>query len=257
MACVLYFNNIHSIAFDDACPKETRCDDSFSSDDTWEIYHEKTVFLDKLSSHCLPDQFLFDNSESSSSLRGESTFNGSVSSFESFFFEDVINISTEIKSVNVGFNPNANSFVPKRKRVSFGSVTVREYNVVMGCQDIACPLELGWKYQQDSFPDYESYQSQPRTHVRCLSYAERREMLSSSQNMPDSDVKFSEQEMLAMQTISIQSKIPVINEVETDETIKRKFPVDLPPRLPRAKSKTTTVNDIDVTYHQYHRYRYR
>jgi hypothetical protein len=236
MACVLFYNNIHSIACDDAFPKDTSCDDSCASDNTWEKYPDEADFLDKLSSHCLPDQFLLDNSESSHSFYDDSSCHGSVSSRDTFFFED-INNTKALKPVGFVLDPNPKLLTPKRKRVSFGVVTVREYKVVMGCQDIACPLELGWDYQQDSFPNNESYQSHPRTRIRRLSYAERREMLSSSQNVPNSDVRFSEQEMLARQTIRIKSNIPVILEVISNEsTNKRKFPKDLPPRLPRAQS---------------------
>jgi hypothetical protein len=140
------------------------------------------------------------------------------------------------------FSPSVSAVPSKAKKVSFGGVTVREFMVVVGCNDsIDCPLELGWEYVESTLATDGCYKSnsKPRSRMRPLSYRERKERIAVTQDVPICHVKFLEQEMLAMLSNCIikckNLPIPVIHVDCKNAAMRRALLVDSPPRHPREK----------------------
>ena len=99
--------------------------------------------------------------------------------------------------------PSSKDPTNKIKKIRFAGVSVREYTVVVGCQNISCPLELDWEYVEHNFAREEDYRysvnSGPRSKLRRLSYKERKHIIAVSQDVAISQVKYLEQEMIDLQ----------------------------------------------------------
>jgi hypothetical protein len=128
-------------------------------------------------------------------------------SYDSICFDDEV---YDCDSLNVAL-PSRNAFplTKSPRKVSFGPVIVREYTVVIGCQDIPCPLELGWDYSEHTVPCDEDYRLslQPHRYMHRLTYQERKASIAISNNILASDVKFLEQEMLALRISRLNNGI--------------------------------------------------
>jgi hypothetical protein len=129
-------------------------------------------------------------------------------SYDSICFDDEV---YDCGSLNTAL-PSRQTLPIKRRspqKVSFGPVIVREYTVVVGCQDIPCPLELGWNYSEHTISCDEEYRLyiQPQRYMHRLTYQERKESIAVSNDIPASDVKFLEQEMLALRISRLKNGI--------------------------------------------------
>lgn len=131
------------------------------------------------------------------------------------------------------------------RKVNFGGVAVRGYPVVIGCQDIPCPLELDWEFDEYYFKSEEDYRvsSNSDSKPRSLSYHERRQIIAASQDIPFEDVKQLEQEMMYLQ--NARQKLDFILSHHRKRTVKR---VDSPPIQPRGENKNTSTMTRTSTY---------
>ena len=120
----------------------------------------------------------------------------------------------------------------QKTKIKFAGVSVREYTVVVGCQDILCPLELDWEYVEYNFTRDEDYcaNSEPKSKICPLSYKERQQIIAVSQDVSISDVKYLEQEMIDLQKNNFEC-----------ENICRLRRIDSLPRKPRSDNETSPL----------------
>jgi len=96
--------------------------------------------------------------------------------------------------------PDARQAPPKRshsdndeKHVSFDTLSIREYNQVLGdhpCCTVGPPVSLGWEYTESPKVNVEDYETtRPRRRNRQslrMTFEKRREILA---HVPDADVR--------------------------------------------------------------------
>jgi hypothetical protein len=216
--------------------------DSFAYDDSFAVYefndriNEDGSFRGSRRSMFIVDTVENDHSEST-------VANFSCSSFNSIHFDD--NCDEFVGTVpSEEMKSTLKATIDQKKKTRFAGVTVREYTVVVGCQDISCPLELDWEYVEYDFTREEDYRvnSEPRAKIRPLSYQERKQIIAVSQEVSIAHVKYLEQEMLHLQENNFESKN--IFDPECKRGIKR---IDSPPRLPRSDTKTTPSTTTTIS----------
>ena len=212
--------------------------DSFAYDDSLSIYEfnersdEDSSFHSSRRSVCLADNVETDHSEST-------VANFSCCSFNSIHFEDESDsddfnfiVPTEI------IKSPSKASIGQKSKIMFGGVSVREYAVVVGCQDILCPLTLDWEYVEFDFTREEDYRDhlKPQSKLLPLSYQERKQIIAVSQDVSVANVKYLEKEMLDLQN----------NNYECDDDFhpdrKRGVQrVDSPPRRPSKEPILATM----------------
>ncbi len=186
---------------------------------------EKVSFHDSLCSLLSLDSF---HSESTVAYYSATSFD------DSHFDDDCDGFNDDLPCDHVELLSDATN--GRKTTVNFGGVAVREYPVVIGCQDIPCPLELDWEFDEYYFKRDEDYRvsSKSDSNLRSLSYEERRQIIAASQDIPFENVKHLEQEMIQIQ--NARRKLDFILSNHRSRNVKR---MDSPPIQPWSENKNT------------------
>lgn len=100
----------------------------------------------------------------------------------------------------------------RRRRISFGTVSVRDYDIILGdhpCCRCGPPLAIGWQYHQRKAVDVETYEADGALFRRrkmrefCLNYFQRRHLLS---HYTEEDFKATKKEIKCIQRRRIVSR---------------------------------------------------
>jgi hypothetical protein len=238
MACAVTAMYIDSLAYDD----------SFAVYEFNERSDEDGFFHGSRRSLHFLDTVETDHSESTVANFSCSSFNSQIDDECEFEDEYDDEFTASVPAEEIKSPTKASS--RKKTTIRFAGVNVREYTVVVGCQNISCPLELDWEYVEFSFQREEDYRahSGPRGKIQPLSYQERKEIIAVSQDVSISHVKYLEQEMLNLHDKNLEGSR--IFSPEGKCGVKQ---LDSPPRRPSNDNKTipptmtSTSNNATIT----------